>query len=121
MKKILKPFLLLLIAALHSASYAQSNTAALIPMPNHIEKSKDNSTFQFNERTVINSSLPGNSFILQELTRIMEKHMQLSPAVDNKRNKNRIEINIDSTLKEKEHYTLKVDKRGISIKGGNPS
>jgi hypothetical protein len=88
-------------------------------MPNHIEKSKDNSTFQFNERTVINSSLPGNSFILQELTRIMEKHMQLSPAVDNKRNKNRIEIEVDSTLKEKEHYTLEVDKRGISIKGGS--
>ena len=77
MEKILKPFLLLLIAALHSASYAQGNTAALIPMPNHIEKSKDNSTFQFNERTVINSSLPGNSFILQELTRIMERKIML--------------------------------------------
>ena len=119
MKNLLKPFLLLLIAALHSASYAQSNTAALIPMPNHIEKSKDNSTFQFNERTVINSSLQSNSFILQELTRIIENHMQLSPAVDNKRNKNRIEIEVDSTLKEKEHYTLEVDKRGISIKGGS--
>ena len=119
MKNFLKPFLLLLIATLHSASYAQSNTAALIPMPNHIEKSNDNSTCQFNERTVINSSLPGNSFMLQELTRIMEKHMQLSPAVDNKRNKNRIEIEIDSALEGKEHYTLEVDKRGISIKGGS--
>ena len=53
------------------------------------------------------------------MTRIIENHIQLSPVVDNKRNKNRIEIEVDSTLKEKEHYTLEVDKRGISIKGGS--
>lgn len=119
MKPPLKPLLLFLFTALNFVSYAQSNTAALIPMPNHIEKSKEKATVRFNDRTVINSSLPGNSFILQELTRIIENHMQLSPVVDNKRNKNRIEIEVDSTLKEKEHYTLEVDKRGISIKGGS--
>ncbi|MBO7271468.1 MAG: beta-hexosaminidase, partial [Bacteroidaceae bacterium] len=119
MKNYIKPFLLLILAVLHSASYAQDNTAALIPMPNHIEKNIDKATVQLNDRTVINSSLQSNGFILQELTRIIENHMQLSPVVDNKRNKNRIEIEVDSTLKEKEHYTLEVDKRGISIKGGS--
>ena len=117
MKNYIKPTLLLLFTALYLTSYAQDNTAALIPMPNHIEKNMGKATFLFNDRTVINSSLPSNGFIVQELTRIIENHMQLSPIVDNRRNKNRIEIEIDSTLKEKEHYTLEVDKKGMSIKG----
>lgn len=109
----------LLITISFMASYAQSNLSALIPMPNHIEKSKSGATTEFDKNTTINTSLPSNSFILQELGRIIGKQLQLSPAIDNSRNKNRIAIDIDSSFTEKERYTLKVDKRGLTIKAGN--
>ena len=119
MSRYSKAIFTFLFATLSVASFAQSNTAALIPMPNHIEKSKNNATIQLNESTTISSSLPNNSFTLQELRRIIEKHMQLSPAFDNSNKKNRIEINIDSSLTDKEHYTIEVCKKGILIKGSN--
>ena len=108
-----------LLALLITASSAQSNTSALIPMPNHIAKSKNGATTRLDKHTTINTSLPSNSFILQELKSIVEKHTQLSPEIDNSRNKNRIEIEVDPSMTEKEHYTLDIDKRGISIKGGS--
>ena len=119
MSRYSKAIFTFLFATLSVASFAQSNTAALIPMPNNIEKSKNNATIQLNESTTISSSLPNNSFTLQELRRIIEKHMQLSPAFDNSNKKNRIEINIDSSITDKEHYTLDVDKGGVTINGGS--
>ena len=119
MSRYSKVIFTLLFATLSIVSFAQNNTAALIPMPNHIEKSKDGATIQLNKSTAISSSLPNNSFIIQELRRIVEKRMQLSLALDNSNKKNRIEINIDSSLTDKEHYTIEVCKKGILIKGSN--
>lgn len=119
MSRYSKSLFVFLTAMFFSVSFAQNNTAALIPMPNIIEKSINGATLQLNKNTVINSSLPSNSFILQELKLIIKKHMQLSPVINNNRNKNRIEINIDPSLTEKEHYTLEVNKKGLSIKGGS--
>lgn len=119
MSRYPKVIFTLLFATLSIVSFAQNNTAALIPMPNHIEKSKDGATIQLNKSTVISCSLPNNSFIIQELRRIVEKRMQLSLALDNSNKKNRIEINIDSSLTDKEHYTIEVCKKGILIKGGS--
>ena len=119
MSRYPKVIFTLLFATLSIVSFAQNNTAALIPMPNHIEKSKDGATIQLNKSTAISSSLPSNSFIIQELRRIVEKRMQLSLALDNSNKKNRIEINIDSSLTDKEHYTIEVCKKGILIKGSN--
>lgn len=119
MHSLLRPLLVLLWATIFVPSLAQNNTAALIPIPNHIEKSKNGATTQLDKNTTITTSLQGNSFIIQELERIINKQMGLSPAIDNSRNKNRIEIEIDSSLTDREHYTLQVDKKGISIKGGS--
>lgn len=119
MSRYPKVIFTLLFATLSIVSFAQNNTAALIPMPNHIEKSKDGATIQLNKSTAISSSLPSNSFIIQEFRRIVEKRMQLSLALDNSNKKNRIEINIDSSLTDKEHYTIEVCKKGILIKGSN--
>ena len=102
-----------------TVSFAQDNTSAFIPMPNNIEKSKNGATIQLNESTAISSSLTSDCFILQELKHIIEKHMQLALAFDNSNKKNRIEINIDSSFADKEHYTLEVNKRGITINGGS--
>ena len=119
MHSLLRPLLVMLWATIFVPSFAQNNTAALIPIPNHIEKSKNGATTQLDKNTTITTSLQGNSFIIQELERIINKQMGLSPAIDNSRNKNRIEIEIDSSLTDREHYTLQVDKKGISIKGGS--
>ena len=119
MHSLLRPLLVMLWATIFVPSLAQNNTAALIPIPNHIEKSKNGATTQLDKNTTITTSLQGNSFIIQELERIINKQMGLSPAIDNSRNKNRIEIEIDSSLTDREHYTLQVDKKGISIKGGS--
>ncbi len=96
---------------------SQSNTAALIPMPNHIEKNKKGTTTQLDDRTVICTSLPDDCFIIQELRRIVDKQLHLTPAIDSKCRKNRIEINIDTTLNDRERYTLEVNNRGVKIEG----
>ena len=118
MKRVYRPTLAMLLAIIAVASFAQSNTAALIPIPNHIEKCSNGSTTQLNERTSIRTTLPGDCFIVQELQRVAYKHLGISPAIDNSQTRNRIEIGID-TLKEKEQYSLHVDKKGISITGGS--
>lgn len=119
MKNKSRLLLTALLAFLITSSFSQSNTSALIPMPNHIVKSRNGATTKLDKNTTISTSLPSNSFILQELKSIVKKQMQLSPDVNNRRNKNIIEIAIDSSITEKERYTLDIDKRGISIKGGS--
>lgn len=119
MNRFSKSLFTFLFAALSVTTSAQNNTAALIPMPNNIEKSKNGITIELNGNTVISSSLPCNSFVLQELKSIIEKRMQLSLAHSNYSKKNRIELSIDSSMSDKERYTLEVDKRGVTITGGS--
>ncbi len=102
---------------LMNTATAQSNTTALVPMPNSIETDAKGRTLTINSRTVINTALPANSFIIEELRRITEKRLSLSPAIDNSRSSNIISLAIDSTLDNREHYTLTVNKKGIFIKG----
>lgn len=99
------------------ASTAQESTSALIPIPNHIEYCKNGKTTQLDKKTTISSSLPADDFVIRELKRILNKHLQLEPAIS-KCKKNVIEISIDSTIKEKERYILEINKKGIIIKGG---
>ena len=100
-------------------STAQDNTSALIPMPNHIVKSNKGEVFTLNTRTSIKTNLPDSAFVISELKRIIARHMQLSPQIDNSSRKNIIEIIKDSCIKEEEHYTLSVDKKGIHIKANS--
>ena len=100
-----------------SSTYAQENISALIPFPNHIELNAKGDCFRIDRRTSINSKLDTNDFILEELERIITKHLGFSPSKNNKQKKNIIEIAIDPTLQGDEHYTLEVNKNGIFIKG----
>ncbi len=107
-----------LLAALSTLlSAAQDNCAALVPMPNIIEQCAKGTTLQLNGKTAIKTRLPEESFTLQELRRILQQRLQLTPPTDNSRKSNTIEIDIDTTLQGREHYTLKVDRKGITIKG----
>ena len=98
---------------------AQSNTQALIPYPNKIEQCSKGGTFVMDSKTTIISTLPGDAFVVTELQRIIHKRMGLTPRIDDRHGKNTISLEIDSTLAGREHYTLDVDKRGISIKGAS--
>ena len=117
MTNITRFLLISILSCIFTTIYAQDNLTALIPMPNHIELSNKRSTTQFDSNTVICTSLPANDFLIQELERIVKKHLSLTPAINSNCRKSIIEINIDPTLKEKERYALEVDKKGITIRG----
>ena len=105
------------MALLLNTATAQNNTAALVPMPNNIVTNAQGRTFGISSRTAISTTLPADAFVIDELHRITEKHIGLSPAIDNDRSSNIISLAIDSTLNNREHYTLNVNKKGIFIKG----
>lgn len=107
-----------ILVLFNTTSVAQDNTSALIPMPNSITKCDNGKAFKVNEKTKIISDLPQDSFIKEEVKDIFAKRMGVELVEEASHFKhNRIELAIDSTLEGKEHYTLKVDKNGISIKG----
>ena len=105
------------IAAIVAAT-AQSNTQALIPYPNSIEQCGGGKAFTINDKTTISSTLPGDAFVIEELQRILQKHLGATPATDNgKSQKNTFSLQLDNSLAGREHYTLAVDKNGVFIKG----
>ena len=100
------------------ASVAQNNTQALIPYPNKIEQCSNGKTFAINSATTIESTLPGDAFVIKELQRITQKRLGLTPSISKgKRSKNIISLEVDSDLAGREHYTLEVNKNGVFIKG----
>ena len=101
---------------------AQNNTSALMPIPESITLCHEGKTFQLKESTAIYCNIPGDTFLVNELSRCILKHTGLKPITCTKqRKKNRISLLIDSTLQGSEHYTLKVNKDGISISGSTKS
>ena len=106
-----------IIVLLCTTSTAQNNTSALIPMPNSITECSKGKTFEINEKTVVCSTFPQGSFIIDELKQIISNRIGVRVTEQAYRKNNRIELAIDSTINGKEHYILEVDKRGITIKG----
>ena len=117
MKKFFSWVLAATFSFLCAVSAAQDNTSALVPMPNSMTRNSKGETFQINSKTKINSTLPKGSFLIEELKHIIDKHMDIALAEEGESKRNRIELVTDNTLQGKEHYTLKVDKNGITIKG----
>ena len=117
MTNVTRFFIISILSCISTIISAQENLSALIPMPNHIEVSNKRSTTQLDKNTVICTSIPENDFLIQELGRIVKKHLNLTPGIGSDYRKNAIKIDIDTTLQEKERYTLEVDKRGVTIKG----
>ena len=116
MRKLFTTLVAYIFALQGSLVTAQENTTALIPMPNSIEAG-NGKCFQMNTKSAIRSNLPEDAFVINELKRILQERTGITPLYDNSRSRNIIELTIDPTLNGSEHYTLKVDKRGITIKG----
>ena len=104
------------LIATFTGTTAQSNTSALIPMPNSVSTYDNGKVFTFNERTSIKSNIH-DSFLEEELKRIIRKRTNIVPAPGCNAKSNVVEFSIDTTLQGAEHYTLEVNKGGIFIKG----
>lgn len=117
MRKLFTTLVAYIFALQGSLVTAQENIVALIPMPNSIETADNGKCFQMNTKSAIRSNLPEDAFVINELKRILQERTGITPINDDSRSRNIIELSIDPTLNGSEHYTLKVDKRGITIKG----
>ena len=116
MKKVFSALAALLLIATAEIT-AQENTSALIPMPNSITTCDKGKSFKLNGNTAIKNGIHGNTFLTEELSRIIKKRTGLEPISDNKAKSNFIELDIDTALQGSEHYILEVDKKGVHIKG----
>ena len=115
-----KTFTILLAVAGLLTAIAQSPTAALAPMPNHIEVCNDGSTFKLNEKSHITThGIAAEEFCIQELQRAIEQRTGVRPALCDK--KGNINVAIDNTLQGDEHYTIEITKKEINIKGSTPT
>lgn len=113
----LKTIITALLTAITLATTAQERPLALIPMPNHIEADTQGHAVQFNAKTTLQSNLPDTTFLVQQLKQILGKHLAITPTASQGRKKNVINFYTDSTLQGREHYTLRIDKRGMHIAG----
>lgn len=112
----MKRLLTTLIAAIAiTAANAQGPTAALIPMPNHIEVCPKGSTFAL-DKANITSNLPADAFCLQELARTIEE--RTGKKMTQPQAKGNIRIMLDTTMQgSPERYTIEITKKKIEIKG----
>lgn len=95
---------------------AQDNTAALLPMPNRIIVPKGKPLRINSEKTSIYFNRPELEFAAQSLQEIFkERTHQDIPFSESK--KAAIRLMIDPTLKNKEHYCLQTDAKGMTITG----
>lgn len=117
MKRIYTVLTVCIIALQGYIVMAQDSTSALIPIPNSIVKSSNKATFRLNNKTSIKSNMPHDAFVIEELKRIIHRRTAINLTYDNRSKNNVIEISVDSSMQGNEHYTLKVDKKGITIKG----
>lgn len=109
-------FLFLLTAAL---SFGQSNTSALLPLPNHIEQMAGEKNFAVTPETVLRTNLPEQAFCLAELQRILSERLDWDASIVNPQSNGSsvIELCTDPAMKGEEHYMIEVSENKLSIKG----
>ena len=117
--KKLKITSLLLLAA--TLSFGQSNISALLPLPNQIEQMTGKKNFVLTPRTTVKTNLPKQAFCLFELQRILgERTGQVADiGAPSTSGNSVIEIELDPSIKGKEHYTLDISEKKLSIKGNS--
>ena len=115
-KKLKLVSLFLLTAA---CSFGQSNTSALLPLPNHIEQVTGKKNFTITQQTTVKTNLPKQAFCLFELQRILRDRVG-QPAIIGgftASGNSLIELSTDPEIKGKEHYILDISENKVSIKG----
>ena len=115
-KKLKLISLFLLTATL---SFGQSNTSALLPLPNHIEQVTGKKNFTVTPQTVVKTNLPKQAFCLFELQRILRDRVRQSTIMGGFQASGNsvIELWTDSAIKGEEHYMIEISESKLSIKG----
>lgn len=115
--KKLKLIPLFLLTAV--VSFGQSNTSALLPLPNHIEQVTGKKNFTITPQTTVKTNLPKQAFCLFELQRILRNRVG-QPAIMGgftASGNSLIELSTDPGIKGREHYILDISENKVSIKG----
>ncbi|EJW95385.1 beta-hexosaminidase, partial [gut metagenome] len=114
MKKLLTISFLFLFCFL---AHAQGNLSALIPLPNHIEQVKKKA-FKITEgKTTIVFEDKSLQFEAEQLAKIIKERMGVTLPVSQKAEKQSIVLKINPELKGKEHYTLEVAPKQMTLCG----
>ena len=96
---------------------AQYNLSALIPMPNRIEVVQTKSFEVKTGKTAIVCSDKALQFEALQLQRIFHERMGVDLPIVEAPAKHAVTLEIDRTLKGREHYCLEVTPRGMTLKG----
>ena len=110
-------FMTYLFTSMRMIAQVSNELSALLPMPNHIEKGSNSSTFEFTAHTVLNTNLPESAyFYKEELQRILKERMGITLSENKSVAEQTVELILDSSIEGKEHYILEVNKHSVSIK-----
>lgn len=98
-------------------SYARYNASALVPYPNHIEIPVAGDAFEISESTTIQSYLPNDGICLSTLQDMIKRRMGLSLPAQREGAENAIELRLDDSLENDEHYAIDISSDKAVIRG----
>lgn len=111
----------LLFLFISTVTQAQlSNQSALLPMPNSIQMLRGTSC-QLPVITAIYLNNDALHFSAETLGNILQEQMQLKTSLTDLPAKANIRLLTDSTMKGEEHYTLRIDRKGVILSGSTPA
>ena len=113
-------FSLFLLFILTVAQAQPSFQSALLPMPNSIQALKDK-PYQLPDTATLYADNDALRFSAETICRILKEQMQLNCTLVQSLDKADIRLLTNSSISGDEHYTLRVDKKGIVITGPSPT
>lgn len=115
----MKNYLSLVVLLFALAATAQDNRSALIPMPNHFEQTPGKPFRLGTKEAVIFAPQLAAQFAGNTLRQILKERMRVdAPVVDAASERAAIiQLTIDPELQGGEHYTLKVNEKGMTLTG----
>lgn len=99
---------------------AQDNRSALLPMPNQIEQLNGAPFAVAASKTSIFTNSDELQFAVATLQKIIKNRMQEEIGTSSSE-KSSIRLLIDPQLKGEEHYSIRVNKKGMTISGATPA
>ena len=115
MRNLFSLFLLFLLTVVRAQPSTQS---ALLPMPNSIQTLKG-MPCQLPASTTLYADSDALRFSAETICHILREQMQLSCSLVNSPEKANIRLLINPAIRGEEHYTLRIEKKGITISGSS--
>lgn len=100
---------------------AQNNQSALLPMPNHIEQKNGKPLRLATSKISIAPHDAELQFAATSLQALLKEQMQLDVPLHASSRTAAIHLRIDPSMAGAEHYTIRVDEKGLDICGATPA